>query len=513
MFRAALAVATADFRRRTRSLTLVVAGLLTAYLGKLIVVDGQLVVAGDYTGVGTAAWYGATVCGLGTTILLVAGFPLVRGGITHDRETGVSVLLGTSPLSTGAYLLGKFLSALAALGVVAAVLAAATTAAFLLNGTGPFDPVGLWGPFLLITVPAVAITAAAAVLTETVGPLRSTLGTAVYVFGAFVLVALGAQGTLPFDPTGLTVLQASMSADVATQFQTAELTSGFAYVPAGRDVTTFQWSGVRWTVARLLDRLATLSVAAVLLAGAAISSNRFDPDAGTDLPSVGVADESPVPTTESSEATAVGKAVSGLSAVETGWFGLATATAAELRMALRRRRLWYLAVAALVVGSLAAPLGVTRSALVPIGALLTLPVLSALGTRERRANTASLLFTTAPPVRLLIPTYLSGVAVVGLVVVPAGVRFALLGASGTLLGLVGAVLALPAVALAAGVWTTRPRVFETAFLLAWYLGPVNGVALLDFVAARPETVAADVPLVYVAAAPVFLAVAALGRRR
>ena len=520
MFRATLAVATADLRRRTRSLTLVVAGLLTAYLGKLIVADGQLVVAGGYTGAGTAAWYGATVCGLGTTVLLVAGFPLVRGGLTHDRETGVSVLLGTSPLSTGAYLLGTFLSALAALGVVVAVLAGATTAAFLLNGTGPFDPVGLWGPFLLITGPAVTITAAAAVLTETVGPLRGTVGTAVYVFGAFALIALGTQGTLPFDPTGLRMLQTSMSSDVAAQFETADLTSGFAYVPAGGEATTFRWSGIGWTLTRLLDRLTVIVVAAGLLSVAWLSFDRFDPDAGIGLPSVGAAAESPTPTTEPSDTTPVGDIVSRLPAAETGRFGVATATAAELRMALRRRRRWYLGVVAVVGGSVVAPVEVVRSVLVPVGTLLTLPVLSTLGTRDQRENTTTLLFTTAPPVRLLVPTYLSGVAVVALVVAPAGVRFALLetgstllGVSGALLGLVGAVLALPAVALAAGVWTARPRVFETAFLLAWYLGPVNGLAPLDFVATKPETVTAGVPYAYLAAAPVLLAVAAVGRRR
>ncbi|ERH13613.1 MAG: hypothetical protein J07HB67_02654 [halophilic archaeon J07HB67] len=437
---------------------------------------------------------------------------MVRGGLTHDRETGVSVLLGTSPLSTGAYLLGKFLSALAALGVVTGVLAAATTAAFLLNGTGPFDPVGLWGPFLLLTGPAITITAAAAVSTETVGPLRGTLGSAVYVFGALVLVALGVQGTLPFDPTGLSLLQRSTAADVAAQFGTAEATGGFAYVPAGSEATTFRWSGIEWTPPRLVDRAAAVGVAAVLLSGAAASFDRFDPDAGADLPSIGTTG-APTATREPSDTASVDELVSRLSPAEAGGFRVLSATAAELRVALRRRRLWYLAVGGVVVGSLVAPLGVTRSALVPVGVLSTLPALSALGTRERRHHTASLLFTTASPVRLLVPTYLSGVAVVGLVVGPAGVRFTLLGQTGVVVGLVGAALALPAAALAVGVWTTRPRVFETAFLLAWYLGPVNGVAPLDFVAANPETVAAGVPLAYLAATPLSLAVAALGRRR
>ena len=282
----------ADFRRRSRSSALVVSGLLTAYLGKLIVVDDQLIVGGNYTGVGTAAWYGAMVCGLGTTVLLIAGFPLVRGGVTHDRETGVSVLLGISPLSTGAYLLGKFLSGVAALGLVTAVLAAATTAAFLLNGTGPLDPVGLFGPFLLFTLPAAAVVAAAGVLTETTGPLRGTLGTVLYVFAAFVFIALGVQAMLPFDLTGLSVLQASMTADVATQFEASDPTSGFAYVPAGGETTSFRWSGINWTVARLLDRLAAVGVAVALLLAAAVSFDRFDPDTEIEFPSVGVVSES-----------------------------------------------------------------------------------------------------------------------------------------------------------------------------------------------------------------------------
>ena len=523
MLRGVFAVAVADLRRRIRSPALLVAGLLTAYLGKLIVVDGELVVAGSYTGVGTASWYGATVCALGTTVLLIAGFPLVRGGISHDRETGVSTLLATSPLPNVAYIFGKFLAGVAALGLVTAVLAAATTVAFLTNGTGPFDPVGLWGPFVTITGPAVALVAAAAVTTEVVDPLRGTIGVAVYVVGAFALVATGVSGTAPVDPTGVSLLQESMTTQLLTQYpEVSQPVDGFAYRGAGDGTTTFRWSGIEWTARRVADRLASVGVAGVLLAGATVVFDRFDPDGGL-LPSfargLGRDGDSPPtaddPTDEASATatTAVDDAVHALSPPERGGFGLVAATAAELRMALRRRRLWW-AGAAVAVGVAAfGPLGSAHSLVAPLATLLALPVLSVMGTRPERERTAQLLFTTASPVRLLVPTYLAGVGVLAGLVGVTGVRLLLAGQPGAVVGVFGAVLALPAAALAVGVWTTRPRVFETALLVAWYLGPVNGVAPLDFLGVRPETVAAGVPYAYLAAVPVLLAVAAVGRRR
>lgn len=548
MVRATLAVALADLRRRTRTPTLLVAGVLTAYLGKLIVVDGQLVVGDGFTGVGTAAWYGATVCGLATTVLFVFGFPLARGGVTHDRETGVATLLGTAPLSSSAYVFGKVLSAGTALAVVTAVLAAATTAAFLVGGTGPFDPIALLTPFVLITLPSLSVVAAAAVLTEVIGPLRGTAGTASYVLSAIVVVGLGVEGTLPFDPTGVSVLQASMSTAVAAQYpDAAGAATGFAYVSAGEATTAFRWTGVEWTLPRLAERAGLVGVAVALSGVAVVSFDRFDPDAGFSLPALGSGDatdgptdrswpesrstdQSPpseprpaerAPTNESSPERArsgtaeplVDDAVDRLASVDSGRFGLVTATVAELRMAFRRRRAWYLALAAVVVAAAVAPIGIARTAVVPLGTLVALPALSGLGSRARRHDTATLLFTTASPVRLLVPTYLSGVAVVAVVAGPVAVRVALLGQTGALLGLLGGVCALPAAALASGVWTGRPRVFETALVAAWYLGPVNGVAPLDFVGARPATVAAGVPVAYLAAAPALLLVAAVGRRR
>lgn len=522
MLGTALSVALADFRRRSRSLTLPVAGLLTAYLGKIILVDGELVVAGSYTGVGTAAWYGATVCALGTTVLLIVGFPIVRGGITHDYETGVSALLATSPLSNTAYIFGKFLAGVAALSAVTAVLAAATTVAFLTNGTGPFDPVGLWGPFVLITGPAIALIAAAAVVTEVVRPLRGTAGVAVYVVGAFALVATGVNGTAPIDITGITLLQESMTAQLVAQYpEVSRPIEGFAYQSASDGTTTFRWSGIEWTGRRLVDRLSSVAVVGFLLFGSIITFDRFDPEGGI-IPSVSLGSnegenppstvDAPVTEASASATTSTDEAVRTLPTPEQGRFGLFTATTAELRMALRRQRIWWVGATVVVGVAVFGPLGSARSLVAPLATLLALPALSAMGTRPEQEQTAQLLFTTTSPVGLLVPTYLAGVGVLAGLIGATGVRLLLAGQAGAAAGIAGGIVALPAAALAFGVWTGRPRVFETLLLVAWYLGPVNGLSALDFLAVRPATVAAGVPYAYLAAAPILLAVAALGRR-
>lgn len=518
MIRAALAVALADFRQRSRTPKLLVVGVLTAYLGKLLVVDAQLLVGGEYTGVGTAAWYGATVASAGTVVLFLSGFVLVRGGIDRDRTSNLAAVLASTPLSNGAYLFGKFLSNVAVLAVVTAVLAGATAAAFLLGGTGGVVAWDLLSPFVLITLPAMIVVAAAAVFAETVSLLRGTLGTALYVFGALAVVIVGGlDPSNPFDPAGLTILRESMARELLTQFPSlSRPISGFAYTNVDGGPTTFEWSGIQWTVGRLAERGLLLALAAATLAVATVSFDRFDSTAGVSLPSLpgGSATESDTETVPADETAADDVAVEfDLPPVSIGGFTYRAAIAAELRMVFRRSRWWWLAVAGVVAASALAPVGILRSLVVPLGFLLGITVWSELGSRERRQQTAALVFSTTSPVKLLVPTYVAGVAVAGLLTAPAAARYVLAGQMDLLVPLAGAATVVPAVAVAVGVWTARPRLFETAFLIAWYLGPMNGFVPFDFLAVSPESVAAGVPIACLLATPIFLGVAAVGRLR
>jgi hypothetical protein len=81
-----------------------------------------------------------------------------------------------------------------------------------------------------------------------------------------------------------------------------------------------------------------------------------------------------------------------------------------------------------------------------------------------------------------------------------------------LLGLVVGAFFIPAFALACGAWSGGSKLFEALYVVLWYIGPLQPVPALDFMAASDLTVAAGIPWRYAAAAVVLLALAVVGRR-
>jgi hypothetical protein len=54
---------------------------------------------------------------------------------------------------------------------------------------------------------------------------------------------------------------------------------------------------------------------------------------------------------------------------------------------------------------------------------------------------------------------------------------------GTLALLSGAIF-IPSLALASGVWTGTSKFFEILYMAIWYIGPVHGLGILDFIGAN-----------------------------
>ncbi len=513
-WRAILGVALADFRERSRSLTLLVVPMVVAYFVKLATVDATLYVAGEYTGIPNAAWFGGVVAGIATLVFFLFGYPLVTGSISRDRETGVGELLAASPLSSTSYLFGKWLSNFAVLTVATTILAAATTVSFLLQGTGPLNLAALVSPFLFLTMPTMAVVAAAAVCFETVGPLRGTLGTVIYFVSVFALVVASIPPHSPLDFTGLVALRESMASSIAAQYPGFEGPVGsFAYSTGRTDVQTFTWSGLDWTRDLFVSRLPVLGTVVALLVVAGVTFDRFgesgdgthsDPNSMDDNEDVAV--ES---TSETGELHSTSDELS-LAPVTTGMFPLLPVLLGELRLSLRGRAWWwYLGYVVGFVATAVAPLDTVRLLVVPISLLLLLPLWSHLGTRERRYRTEELVFVTGGPVRLLGISYLIG-AIAGItLVLPALLRFVTTGMWPAFVGVLAGALFLPAGAVALGVWTGRPRLFELAYLVAWYVGPMNDFRPLDYIGAHRVGLA--VPAIYLVLTILALGLAVAGR--
>nr|WP_305882944.1 ABC transporter permease [Halobellus rarus] len=513
-------------RQRLRSPRYLVVPLLIAWVAQTLTSETtHLVVAGEYTGIRNAAWFGGMVATMGTFLLFVFGFALVRGAVTRDRETRVGELVATSPVRDATYLVGRWLGYIALLSLVTALLVLATVGGYALHGTGTFDLWALASPFVFLTLPAMALVAAAAVLAETVRPLRGTLGSVCYFFGAIALFTAASLATsLTYGPTGLAVIRNSM-VRAASADPTAFESRSFAFTDDPGSVTTFVWQGVDWGLTELLSRAPTLAAAGLTLAVAIVAFDRFEPSPGLTDRLAGVLtddDSSQDDAASASDATEAGHRyttppsdvdLTSVTPASSGVPNLRVLTA-ELRLALRGRRWWwYLAVGSCVVGGLLAPIDAARGLVLPGAWLLGLPVWSELGVREQRYRTAELVFTAPHPHGQLAAVYLGGVAVA---IVAAGGVLVTLATSGALAAL-GAVLVgalfVPALGLASGIWLGTPRAFEVVFLTLWYLGPMNAVYTLDFVGAHPETIARGTPLGVAAAAVMLLIAAVIGRSR
>lgn len=519
-FQRVIAVARADFRERSRTSKLIVIPVLLAYFAKVVTIDSTLVVGETYTGVPTAAWYGGLVAGIGTTVLLLFGYPLVHGSIAHDRTTNVAEFVATAPLSNSGYLAGKWLSNFALLAVVTAVLFGATAVSFLLQETGQFDPISMSAPFVLLTLPTMAVVAAAGVCFETVRPLRGTGGTALYFVLAIGGIISSVPPESPVDLTGLVALRQSMATSIAAQYPSFQGPIGsFAYTDSPTTLQMFEWGGLS-TGAALTSRLPIFGITGILLVVSIVSFDRFDDtrpwtfgllDRDTDdaESNVDVPPTSPVePSRPASD-----RATS-LTAVTARGFRLQRALTEELKMSLRgRRRLWYAGWIVALAGTAVAPLGSLQPVVVPIALLLPLPVWSQLGAREQIHRTEELVFATNNPLRLLALSYLVGTIFGTVVISPAIVRYAIVGSVPGLFSTVTAVLFLPAAALAAGVWSGRPTLFEIGYLVAWYLGPMNGLAPLDYVGATQAAGSIGTQAGYLTAAVGALIAASIGRRR
>ncbi len=179
---------------------------------------------------------------------------------------------------------------------------------------------------------------------------------------------------------------------------------------------------------------------------------------------------------------------------------------AELRLMLRGRGFWWFAVAAgLWVGGLAAPAGLARTALLALAWIWPLPLWSALGAREAQHGTRPLVLSAPlPPGLQAAAIWVAGVAVTALAGAGVGIRLALSGDIRGLLGWIAGCLFIPTLALVLGTLSGSPRLFEMVYLLLWYLGPMNGVADMDYTGLTPAGRAAGIAWLYLGlTAPLF----------
>jgi len=486
-------LARADFLERVRRYSFLLTVLFAGFLGYGAATGRIALHLGDYRGVYTSAWIGALVTMVTTFFVSLVGFYIVKNAIDRDRQTGVGQILAATPLSKSHYALGKFLSNFAVLAVMVLVLAvAAVIMQFYAAEDRHLDTLALLLPFLIIALPAMALTAALALLFETLPLLNGGFGNVVWFF-AWAILGVGLPeltGKNWLDPMGFKIVADSMMAGARANIPGYKDSFSLTISDeATKVVDTFRWHGVPWTSYDLFLRLAWTAVAFVLVLLAALFFDRFDsaktfllPLRRTKMVATQLA-ESPLGTAPpASPSTAAHLTALPNTAHRNAFLRIFMA---ELRLALKGFRWWWYAVAAgLLIAQFFSPLEISRGPLLATAWIWAILIWSAMGSRESRFSTRSLLFSCANILpRQLAACFLAGVAVAILTGAGAGFRLLLArDAIGFLAWLAGA-LFLPSLALALGVWSGVGKPYEGLLTAIWYVGPMNHTRGLDFTGA------------------------------
>jgi hypothetical protein len=448
--------------------------------------------------------------------LLLVGYYLVAGSVRRDRERGVGLILAATPLSNEGYLLGKFASNFAYLGVLSLLVLSVGLVRFAIEGVGRFDPISFFLPFVLIAGPSLAFTAAAAVFFDVAPLLRSRAGNVAWFF-AFIFVVAAASvsrhtengrlisKSIPvFDPSGTATIE-QLVVESIPDAKNHSVSTG--HIVLDRAPVRVPWKGIRISAGVVAARVLNFLWAVPPLFGALLLFDRFDP-ARRKFSARRRRSKAP----ETSTALAAGAEVHALSiSPAEPRPGFARSAAAEALLLWQSGPIakWLLLAASL------ASLFVPATALTGVAAgwiVLLVPVIAEAAAREDLAGTRSLVFSQPGIPRSAVLWKTASMALFLLVLgAPFAVRFSTLSAARGLAWITG-LLFVASFASGAGSLTRGGKLFSGILLVLWYIA-LSGARDFDFCGITGGATGVGMRAVYLGIGAAFVAAAAIVERR
>jgi hypothetical protein len=137
-----------------------------------------------------------------------------------------------------------------------------------------------------------------------------------------------------------------------------------------------------------------------------------------------------------------------------------------------------------------------------------------MGAREKIFGTRELVFSGPRPAAYGgAAIWTAGVLVAAATTAGVALRLLATGQGAGLLAWLAGCLFIPGMAFALGAISGSSRLFETAYLLLWYIGPINHVPAFDYMGVTPQGLAQRMPWVYLALAAALLAAGVAARAR
>lgn len=497
----AFQITLADFRERSRRYSFLVMLGFAFFFGYLVIVGKYSLFLGDCRGAHNSAWVGSLMAVVTVQFLVFFGFYLVKNCIGRDRQTGVGPIISASQITGTRYVITKFLSNVAVLGTIVAILYLSALVMFVVGSVAEdFDPVALSLPFLYSCLPAVFLAGALAIFFESVSWLSGIVGNILYIFLAELILLLAVFNVAPaLDVSGISLYIPSMQEAASLQYPEARMGIEMGFVNVvetinADDKLLFTWQGIDWAPSMFLSRLVWIFVSIMLAWSSAFFFKRFD----TSKSRRRVRRTAGIKERSASEGVAAASAplvnYSDLPGVAARSSILALVVAEWRLLMSRIHWSWYLIGLVLIVLQLAIPYEFARSIAYPAAWLWPVAILSPLGNREFVHGTDRIVFSSgSSQLRQLSASWLAGLVSVALVTGGLIIRSAIMGNDTILWSWLAGCLFVPSLALILGTVSRSNKLFEIVYVLVWYIGPVNKAPALDFVGATAESMALGVP--------------------
>ena len=274
-----------EVRLRLRRLSTIVALLAVAAITWAMIDDpasgGALIVVDNTRVLYTSSALALGSASLASLLFALGGFFLARGRVAEDIRSGAGGVIGATPVGSLLFLAGRWLGAVAYLGLLMLAFMGTVLACHAVRGDGPIQPLIYLSSFCITLLPCVFFAASCAVLFDSWAPLMGKRGDVLFFFVWVAQVGMVAavqhhgaaalRATL-FDFTGMTASFTTLASHVDTRHLSLG-SSSFNAALAPIMLPEFMWS------AKIIAMRCASAVLALLpLVPAAWLFHRYSPD-------------------------------------------------------------------------------------------------------------------------------------------------------------------------------------------------------------------------------------------
>jgi hypothetical protein len=328
-------------------------------------------------------------------------------------------------------------------------------------------------------------------------------------------VVISLESHIPFlDFLGAGTLIPHMQAAAQSAHPTAKISLTMGFISTKRDPSTllsFVWEGYPWPAEIIVSKLLIVGFSLILILIAAYLFKGFSSDNDQQRVIKKKIDKGFV--TESRQPILGANPII-LERVHQR-FSLFSLIKAELTIMLKGlNRFWYMAALTLTGIQFFLPQAIVMQYILPLAWVWPLIIWSSMGTRDHRFRTHDLLLCSPHPLSRQLPaSWISGFLLTLTMGSGMLIRSMLTGQFLLFLSLIIATLFIPSLALFLGKLSGSRKVFEIVYLLLWYIGPINKLPVLNFMASDIGVIHSPVPLFFLLLTLLILSVLPLISRR